>query len=32
LVDQAFSDLEDRLFNAYIEQLREWMNTTRGNA
>jgi hypothetical protein len=32
LVDQAFSDLEDRLFNAYIDQLREWMNTTRGNA
>lgn len=29
LVDQAFSDLEDRLFNAYIDQLHDWMKSKR---
>jgi hypothetical protein len=29
LVDQAFSDLEDRLFNAYIDQLQEWLKAKR---
>lgn len=29
LVDQAFSELEDRLLNAYIDQLREWLQAKR---
>lgn len=29
LVDQAFSDLEDRLFNAYIDQLQDWLKAKR---
>ncbi len=30
LVDQAFSDLEDRVFDAYINNLRDWLQMKRG--